>query len=96
MTINRAPRAIEDIGSIWDYIAVDSERSADAVLERIDRKLRLLESNPRLGTPHDDVGDGLRSFTFGNYALWYRPIPNGVELVRVLHGARDRTKLTFD
>jgi toxin ParE1/3/4 len=36
--------------------------------------------------------EGLRVFPvkgFANYLLFYKPLPRGIELVRVLHGARD-------
>jgi toxin ParE1/3/4 len=36
--------------------------------------------------------EGLRVFPvkgFANYLLFYRPFPRGIELIRVLHGARD-------
>lgn len=31
----------------------------------------------------------LRSHPHGNYVIFYRPIGDGIEIVRVLHGARD-------
>jgi len=37
----------------------------------------------------------LRSFPVGSYVIFYRPMENGVEIVRVLHGARDLPPL-FD
>ncbi|WP_242097800.1 MULTISPECIES: type II toxin-antitoxin system RelE/ParE family toxin [unclassified Sphingomonas] len=85
----RSPLARSDAIGIWRYVATDSEAFADALLERIDAKLRLLAANPRLGRERPELGNGLRSFTVGNYVLYYRPIDGGMELVRLLHGARD-------
>jgi toxin ParE1/3/4 len=31
----------------------------------------------------------LRSFAVGRYVIFYLAIPGGVQIVRVLHGARD-------
>jgi toxin ParE1/3/4 len=31
----------------------------------------------------------LRSLSVGNYLIFYRPLADGIEIVRVLHGARD-------
>jgi len=31
----------------------------------------------------------LRSLAVGRYVIFYLPIPGGVQIVRVLHGARD-------
>ena len=29
------------------------------------------------------------NFPVGNYILFYREVPDGIDLVRVIHGARD-------
>jgi len=42
-----------------------------------------------MGRLRDELADGLRSFPVGRYVIFYRPIPKGIEIVRVLHGARD-------
>jgi toxin ParE1/3/4 len=39
------------------------------------------------------MAPGLRSFPVGNYVVFYRIVPEGIELVRVLHGARDLRRL---
>ena len=31
----------------------------------------------------------IRSFAVGNYIIFYEALPNGADIVRVLHGARD-------
>jgi toxin ParE1/3/4 len=31
----------------------------------------------------------LRSFPVKNYVIFYRPLEDGIEIVRVLHGAQD-------
>jgi toxin ParE1/3/4 len=35
------------------------------------------------------LAPGLQSFPFGRYIIFYRPVANAIEIVRVLHGARD-------
>jgi len=37
---------------------------------------------------HELVVD-LRSFPFGRYVIFYMPIEGGIDVVRVLHSARD-------
>jgi len=37
----------------------------------------------------DELAADLRSFPVGRYVIYYRSLPNGVEIVRVLHSARD-------
>ncbi len=85
----KLPRAKSDLVEIWDYIADDNEARADAFVDMIDQKLHALASNPGMGRARDELAEGLRSFPVGRYVIFYRPISNGIEIVRVLHGARD-------
>jgi plasmid stabilization system protein ParE len=39
---------------------------------------------------------GLRSLAFGNYLIFYRKTANGIEVVRVVHGARRLEALSWD
>ena len=48
-----------------------------------------LAENPRIGRSREELAPELRSFSFLNYVIFYRPIDAGVEIVRVLHGSRD-------
>jgi len=89
----RSPRAQQDYGDIWDYIARDNPEAADRLLRRIDKKLELYASNPRMGRTRDNLAPGLRSFPVVPYLVFYRATSDGIELVRVLHGARDLKRL---
>lgn len=42
-----------------------------------------------MGRARDELAEGLRSFPTGQYIIFYQPVPGGIEIVRVLHGARD-------
>ena len=90
-----APLAQTDLDSIWDYIAADDIAAADRLLESFRTKLALIAEAPGLGRPRDEFARSLRSFPVGNYLLFYRPMADGIELVRVLHGARNLPPL-FD
>lgn len=87
--IIKRPRARSDLVEIWQYIADDSEARADAFVDMIDQKLIALAANPVMGRARDELADGLRSFAVGRYVIFYRPLAEGVEIVRVLHGSRD-------
>jgi toxin ParE1/3/4 len=41
------------------------------------------------GRARDELAPGVRSFPFGRYVVFYVPRNDGVDVVRVLHGARD-------
>jgi putative addiction module CopG family antidote len=87
--IVKLPRAKSDLVEIWNYIADDSEARADAFIETVDQKFNALAELPNMGRLRDELADGLYSFPVGRYVLFYRPIPAGIEIVRVLHSARD-------
>jgi toxin ParE1/3/4 len=87
--IVQRPRAKSDMAEIWNYIAVDSEARADEFIDLLDRKFQILAHSPRIGRPRSELAEDLRSFVVGRYVIFYLPLPNGIELVRVLHGARD-------
>jgi toxin ParE1/3/4 len=42
-----------------------------------------------MGRERNELVPGLRSFPIGRYMIFYEPLPDGVVIVRVLHGARD-------
>jgi toxin ParE1/3/4 len=93
--IVKRPRAEADLLDIWSYIAEDSVSRADAFVDRIDQTPRTLAGQPRIGRARDELADHLRSFPIGRYLIFYFPLPGGVEVVRVLHAARDAVAI-FD
>ena len=87
----RTPESKRDYDDIWDRIAIDGGNplNAQRFLRQIDEKLDTYLVMPRAGTPRDGFAPGLRSFPVGAYIVFYRVIDDGIELVRVLHGAQD-------
>ena len=85
----RRPLAEEDILGIWLFIAGDDEDAADRWLERLEACLHLWASQPLLGRGRDELQPRLRSMAFGRYIVFYELLPDGIDVVRVLHGARD-------
>ena len=87
--VTRRPLAEADIFEIWDYIADDSLAAADRWVDRLDVQFRLLAAQPMMGRARDELAPGVRSFPFGRYVVFYLPLDDGIDVVRVLHGARD-------
>ena len=73
---------------IADNIAVDSPLAAERWLDEIDQTLAVIAQHPFIGERVDHLAPGIRRHCSGNYLLFYKPIDNGIELRRVLHGAR--------
>jgi toxin ParE1/3/4 len=83
------PRALVDLAEIWAFIAEDSVKHADRFAALIDSQFRALARQSHMGRSRPDLATDLRSFPLGRYVIFYVPIAKGVEIVRVLHGARD-------
>ncbi|MFN6558278.1 MAG: type II toxin-antitoxin system RelE/ParE family toxin [Nostoc sp. ChiSLP01] len=84
----RTAKAEEDLIEIWIYIAADNPIAADRLLDQIDTKCQRLADNPELGQARPDIAPKLRYFPVGRYLILYRNISEGIEVVRVVHGAR--------
>ena len=91
--IRRTPSSRQDYSEIWDYVAQDNPDAADALLRTLDSKPQLLSDFPHAGRDRSEVRPRLRSFPVGNYVIYYRPMRGGIEVVRVVHGARDLRKI---
>jgi len=90
-------RADFDLDDIGDYIAEQSgDERAEAVLLTIDEKIRLHATMPLAGRQRDELREGVRSFPVYNYVVFYRPLANGIRIIRILHGSRDLDAADFD
>ena len=78
-----------DLDEIWFYIAQDNPDAADKLNHTLLSRFRKLASMPQMGRLREELSHGLRSFPVGRYIIFYRPKEDGIEIVRVLHGARD-------
>ena len=87
--VTRRPLAEADVLEIWDYIADDGIAAADRWVDRLDEQFQVLAMQPMMGRARDELAPGVRSFPFGRYVVFYLPLDGGIDVVRVLHGARD-------
>lgn len=87
MKVRIAARAIADIERNTLYIATDNPSAARRWFVEIHRQCAELGEFPERGAPRSDVRPGLRTLSVGNFLILYR-VSQGVEVVRVVHGAR--------
>jgi toxin ParE1/3/4 len=79
-----------DIDEILFYIAEDNLKAALSVYDRLLHCFEMLAQTPKAGRERKELRHDARSFPEGNYLIIYRIInSNDVEILRVLHGARD-------
>lgn len=88
-TVSRRPLAALDILDIWDYIADEDITAADRWVDQLDSAFGRLATQPLMGRERPELAPDLRSFPFRRYVIFYVPLPDGIDVVRVLHSARD-------
>jgi toxin ParE1/3/4 len=94
-----APDVEVELMAIADYIAEDNQEAADRFIEAAYETFQKLAQIPGMGRPRrfrrSRLRD-LRSFRlsgFDDYLIFYSPIPDGIEVYHVYHGARDLERL---
>jgi addiction module RelE/StbE family toxin len=89
------PEAKADLAQITDYIAEHGRSTALAFVNELNDKCASLADAPR-GYPllprYEHLG--IRRRPVGNYLILYR-VGHAIEVIRVLHAARDYEQLLF-
>jgi plasmid stabilization system protein ParE len=90
LSVRWTPTALHDLDEIWFTVATESVAAADRLVDDIIATADHLSLFPRIGRPRDDLGHpAVRSLPVKNYLVFYRvQRENGVEILRVRHGAR--------
>jgi toxin ParE1/3/4 len=78
-----------DLDEIWLFIAEDDPDAADRFHDQLLSKFFTLAGQPLMGRARDELRENMRGFPVGNYVIFYRDTSEYLEIVRVLHGARD-------
>ncbi len=85
------PQARADLDGVYEYVAKANRPAARRLIERFQEALRLLATQPMMGQARPELAANLRSFTVGSYVIYFRPVRDGIQVARVIHGARDTT-----
>ena len=87
----RTPAAEEDLLEIAYYIAVEQGRplTAERVVDELHAKCLQYAANPMIGTAAPALGADYRFFHCKRWVIIYRPIADGIEVMRIVDGARD-------
>ena len=85
--------AVDDLFEIWSYIAHDNSEAANAVEGAIYRACALLAKAPLAGRVRTDLTHLPLRFWFvqpyHSYVIVYDPATKPLQIIRVLHGARN-------
>jgi toxin ParE1/3/4 len=88
--VKKLPAAEQDLIEIGLYIAEDSPVNAERFIDAIETECQKLAVSPFiLGRSCEGLHPDLRRHNFKHYAIIYKPVPDGIELVGVFHGSRE-------
>ena len=84
------PTAKEDLQEIADFIRQDSPDAAKRVVRKLRESMVQLAGTPWMGHLREDLTDEpIRFWPVYSYLIIYRPETRPLQVLRVLHGARD-------
>lgn len=89
LRIRRRPLARADRLDIWLYIAADNLSAADRLTDKLDDAVRRLSEFPEAGPLRPKLGPDIRLHPVDNFLIFYRIAGDAIEIVRILHAARD-------
>lgn len=84
------------MAEIWDRIATEGSRNADAVHERLYERCAQLITQPRFGHRRDDLKPGLRCLNSDGFMIFYRYAKDTVGISRIVHHSRHLADIDFD
>ena len=87
--ILRRPQFVEDLRTVWDFIARDSMDRADAFVFDLEQRYHMLSNNTKLGQRRFQRYPDMRIFPFRRYIIICAALADGIELIRLLNAARD-------
>ena len=87
-------QARKDLLDIWLYLAPRAgEAVSDRIYDEIEELCRSLGVHPELGRARPEIFEGARSFLVERWLVLYRLNNNGVQIVRIIDGARDISRI---
>lgn len=87
--VRHTRRARADLLDIWLEIASKNPAAADRLYDRLETRVKVLGEHPEIGTARPDVAAEARMLVEGSYLIFYRIRAADVQIVRILHGARN-------
>ena len=78
-----------DLAKIWASIARNNPVVADQFIDKLRAQCDQLAATPARGRSRPEFAEGIYSYRVRNYFIFYFVKDGGIEVARVLHGARD-------
>ena len=93
--VKRRPQVASDLIECAEYFSEDSLDTALRFLDAAESTFVFVSQNPEIGALckfESSQAEKVRFWPikgFEKYLMFYQPLSNGIEIVRILHGARD-------
>src|SRR5260221_14221916 len=84
-----SPSAHDDLDGIHSYIAEDDVENADLFIDDVLLRLQMLAKKLKAGRVWDRAAHERRVFPFKRYLIFYIETKDGIDVSRIIHGARD-------
>jgi toxin ParE1/3/4 len=81
--------ASNDLDEILNYIEKDRPHTATKVIQSIRSKCQLLVDHPEIGQTYPNFGNEVRGTPQQRWMIFYRVLPDSVQILRILDGSRD-------
>lgn len=97
--VNNSLRSKADLEEIVDYLSTQDPRLAERFVAAVEETFQDLLQQPGLGGRWETDNSKYAQLRvwrvngFRNHLVFYEPLDDGIQIVRVLDGARDLTKL---
>lgn len=96
MRVRLTTAAESDLGNIGDFIGRDNPTRAESFVDELLDRCEALGQHPERYPIHiSRRGRGLRRCAYRRYLIFYVALPKEVEIVRVIHSARDYMRLLY-
>jgi toxin ParE1/3/4 len=89
-------QARADLLEIYTMIGLEQPAAAERYFDRIEHKVSLLKSQPRMGVRRSDIRPSMRMLVESPYLILYRTDPDtdegtvrAVEIISIIDGRRD-------
>ena len=84
--------AVDDLEDIADYISQDNPQAANRIVSRLWTAVQSLAEQPKMGRPGRVYGTRELVVSDTPFVVPYRVVSSEIQILRVLHGARDWPK----
>jgi toxin ParE1/3/4 len=92
------PQARQDFDDIANFIALDNIDRALSFVDELEHACWNRANFPLSGRDCSDLVNGLRSFPYKDYVIYYFILSggDGIEIAHIFHGARDHETIMRD